>query len=108
MRTAARTNVGGTAVPDLLGGLPDDVPERYAWADPMMQVPLAVPVVCVHSRIDADVPFDQSETYVAAARASGARAELVEVEGDHMSHRDPASPAWAAVVDALERLLTST
>ena len=77
--TAARTNVGGTAVPDLLGGGPEQVAERYAWADPMGQVPLAVPVVCVHTRADESVPFSQSESYVAAARAAGGDAELREV-----------------------------
>lgn len=105
LATAATTNVGGTATPDLLGGLPDEVPQRYAWADPMSQVPLPVPVVCVHSRPDDSVPFSQSETYVAAARAGGADAELMEVEGDHMAHRDPGSSAWAAVLGALPRLL---
>jgi acetyl esterase/lipase len=103
LHTAAITGVGGTAVPDLLGGLPDAVPDRYARADPIGQVPLPIPVVCVHSRMDDSVPFAQSETYVAAARAAGARATLIEVDGDHMSHRDPASPAWTAVVDALTR-----
>ncbi len=103
LRTAARTGVGGTATPDLLGGLPDDIPDRYAVADPMQHLPLHAPVVCVHSRIDDSVPFSQSESYVAAARAAGAVADLVEVAGDHMSHRDPASPAWAAVLAALTR-----
>jgi len=108
LRTAATQHVGGAAVPDLLGGTPDEVPQRYAWADPLVQVPLAAPVLCVHTDTDDDVPFSQSETYVAAARAAGARADLVVVAGDHMSHRDPASPAWAAVLDALPRLLTYT
>ena len=106
LRTAANSSVGGTAVPDLLGGTPDDVPQRYTWADPIQQVPLSAPVVCVHSRPDDSVPFSQSEVYAAAARAAGADVELVEVEGDHMAHRDPDSKAWAAVVDALPRLMT--
>jgi len=104
LHTAATTNVGGTATIDLLGGTPQTVPQRYAWTDPIRQVPLTVPVVCVHSRGDDTVPFRQSETYVAAGRAAGADVELVEVEGDHMAHRDPSSPAWAVVVDALTRL----
>ena len=108
LRTAALTNVGGTAVSDLLGGMPDAVPERYAFSDPTALLPLRAPVVCVHSRPDDSVPFSQSVDYVAAARAAGADAELVEVTGDHMAHRDPGSAAWAAVVDALPRLLTST
>jgi acetyl esterase/lipase len=104
LRTAALTGVGGTATPDLLGGLPDEMPDRYAVADPMRHVPLPVPVVCVHGRIDDSVPFRQSETYVAAARAAGADVDLLEVAGDHMSHRDPTSPAWAAALTALTRM----
>jgi acetyl esterase/lipase len=104
LRTAARTGVGGTAALDLLGGRPDDVPDRYAVADPMRHLPLDAPVVCVHSRTDDSVPFSQSELYVAAARAAGGDADLVEVAGDHMSHRDPASPAWAAALAALTRM----
>jgi len=105
LHTAATTNVGGTAAPDLLGGMPDEVPERYLVADPIVQVPLSVPVVCVHSRPDDTVPIAQSEAYVAAARGAGADVELVEVEGDHMAHRDPTAMAWAAVIDALPRLM---
>ena len=59
LRTGAARSVGGTAIPDLLGGLPDEVPERYDSADPMAAVPLPVPVVCVHSRADKSVPISQ-------------------------------------------------
>jgi acetyl esterase/lipase len=105
LHTAAVTNVGGTAVRDLLGGSRDAVPERYAWADPIVQVPLSAPVVCVHGLADDSVPFSQSARYVASACAAGAAARLVQVEGDHMAHTDPASQAWAAVLDALGALL---
>ena len=71
LRTGAARGVGGTAIADLLGGGPDEVPERYDWADPIAQVPLAVPVVCVHGHDDDSVPIAQSETYVAAANAAG-------------------------------------
>jgi acetyl esterase/lipase len=105
LRTGAARNVGGTAIPDLLGGRPDEVPDHYDWADPIARVPLRVPVVCVHSRADESVPIAQSEAYVAAARAAGGAAELVEFDGDHMAHVDPTSTAWAAVVDALPQFL---
>jgi acetyl esterase/lipase len=101
LRTGAAQAVGGTAIPDLLGGGPAKVPERYDWADPIAAVPLEAPVVCIHSRADDSVPFAQSEAYVAAARRRGGAAELVEFEGDHMAHVDPGSTAWAAVVAAL-------
>jgi acetyl esterase/lipase len=104
LRGGAARGVGGTAIADLLGGGPDEVPERYDWADPIARVPLAVPVACVHGLDDDSVPLAQSEAYVAAAAAAGGEAELVLSEGDHMAHVDPASTAWAAVVAALPRL----
>jgi acetyl esterase/lipase len=103
LRTGAATGVGGSAIRDLLGGSPEEVPERYDWADPIASVPLPVPVVCIHSRADDSVPFAQSEAYVAAARRAGGVAELVEFEGDHMAHVDPTSEAWVAVVESFDR-----
>jgi acetyl esterase/lipase len=104
LATAARTRIGGRSVPKLLGGMPEEVPERYAIADPIARLPLSVPVVCVHSRADELVPFAQSQAYVTAA---GVSARLVEVDGDHFAHLKPNSSAWAAVVEALPGLLTS-
>ena len=103
LRTGAARGVGGRAIPDLLGGWPEEVPERYDWADPMAGVPLPVPVVCVHSRSDDSVPFAQSEAYVEAARRAGADAVLLEFDGDHMAHVDPRSTAWETVVGSLGR-----
>jgi pimeloyl-ACP methyl ester carboxylesterase len=105
LSTAARDGVGGTAVPDLLGGMPEDVPDRYAVADPLALLPAPAPVLCVHSRADEDVPFALSATYAAAARVAGGLVELREVPGDHMAAVDTASPAWQAVVDALPALI---
>lgn len=104
LHTGLREGVGGTAIPDLLGGGIDEFPTRYEWANPIAHVPLSVPVVCVHSREDDSVPFGQSESYVAAATRAGGMAELVEVTGGHMSHVETTSSAWAVVRDALARL----
>jgi acetyl esterase/lipase len=100
LATACRQHVGETAVSDLLGGTPDDVPDRYAAADPIVHAPLPVPVVCVHAPADTDVPIAQSRAYVAA---SGGAASLVEVAGDHYSVIDPASADWAVVREVLAR-----
>lgn len=104
LATAEAQGVGGTAESDFLGGTPASVPERYATADPIAQVPLPVPVLCVHSRADQAVPFAQSTAYVAAARAAGATANLTEVQGDHFALIDPRSAAWMTVVAALPGL----
>jgi dipeptidyl aminopeptidase/acylaminoacyl peptidase len=101
LRTGALTGVGGSAIVDLLGGSPAEVPERYEWTDPIARVPLDVPVVCVHGHDDDSVPFAQSEAYVLAANSAGATAELVECSGGHMAHIDPSSSAWAAVIERL-------
>jgi len=101
---AARERVGETAAPDLMGGGPDDRPEEYRLADPIAAVPVEAPVLCLHSRGDDTVPFSYSERYVAAARAAGGRAGLVELSGDHFTLVDPAAPDWAAVIAALPGL----
>lgn len=107
LAAAANTGVGGTAVPDLLGGPPTRVPRRYALADPIGRLPLSTPVLCVHSRRDPIVPIAQSNAYVAAATKSGATATLHETSGDHFTLIDPTSADWQIVLDALPGLLAA-
>jgi acetyl esterase/lipase len=102
----ARERVGGTAALDLMGGGPDELPERYRLADPIAAVPIPAPVVCLHSRGDANVPYSYSERYVAAATAAGGRATLVELPGDHFTLIDPVSADWTAAIAALPALLS--
>ena len=102
----AREHVGGTAAVDLMGGGPDERPEEYRLADPVAAVPLGVPVLCLHSRGDENVPYSYSERYVAAATAAGGRATLTETHGDHFTLIDPASADWAAAIAALPVLLS--
>jgi acetyl esterase/lipase len=97
----ARERVGGAAAPDLMGGMPSELPEQYRLADPMGAVPLSGPVLCVHARDDDNVPFAQSVDYVTAATRAGATATLHEVPGDHFTVIDPSAPAWQVTVDAL-------
>jgi acetyl esterase/lipase len=98
-----RRGVGSGAAADLLGGGPDEVPDRYALASPVARLPLGVPVVCVHGTADVNVPIRQSERFVAAA---GAEAELVTLpSADHFTVIDPATDAWRACRDAVEGLL---
>ena len=101
----ARERVGDTAALDLMGGTPDELPERYRLADPIAAVPVAATVLCMHSRADDEVPFSYSERYVAAAEKAGGRARLAETGGDHYTLIDPATPDWAAIIDALPALL---
>jgi hypothetical protein len=75
--TAAREKIGNGAAIDLMGGSPDECPERYAVADPLSQVPIPAVVRCVHARAGDRVPFAESVTYVDAATAAGQDAQLL-------------------------------
>jgi pimeloyl-ACP methyl ester carboxylesterase len=95
----------GGAVDRLLGGGPDEVPGRYASVDPIRLLPLPVPVVVVHGTLDDRVPVGIARDYVAATRAAGGRARLVELPAvEHFGVIDPRSPAWPAVLSALDEL----
>ncbi|WP_433274473.1 alpha/beta hydrolase family protein [Actinosynnema sp. CS-041913] len=85
---------------ELLGGLPDEVPERYADASPAALLPIDKPLVLVHGEDDEDVPVEQSVSF---AEASGA--ELVTLPGvGHLDLITPGTAAWAVCRDAAVRL----
>jgi acetyl esterase/lipase len=100
----ARQGLGGGAVQALLGGGPDEVPDRYAVADPVALLPSGVPTACLHGEADDIVPVRQSEVYVEAATAAGDDARLVRLPGGHFEHLSPASPAGRALVEELRAL----
>ena len=91
--------LGSGAVEAFVGSAPGPAYERV---DPSRQLPLDVPVWCVHGRDDDIVPLAQSVDYVERARAAGAPAELVEVDGDHFVVIDTGSDAWARIVGILD------
>jgi len=69
-------------VQPLLGGLPEECPDRAKDASPFFQVhPKAPPCLCMHGTADDVVPLNQSEILVAAIRRVGVEADLVKVEG---------------------------
>jgi len=102
LRLAWELRLSGGAVGDLLGGGPDEQPERYALASPAERVPLGVPVLLTHGGRDDIVPPEVSHAYARAAREAGDEVELVELAAeDHFGHIDPANPLWEAVLQWL-------
>ena len=94
----------GDPAAELLGGGPDEVPERYAATDPMRLLPLGKPILVVHGADDETVPLGRSHRWVEAARAAGDSVELVEPSpGGHRIHIDPRSEAWRVVAEWLAR-----
>jgi acetyl esterase/lipase len=105
LRTAHELDLDDGAVADLLGGGPEDVPDRYAEADPMARLPLRVPVGLVHGDRDRQVPVSFSQRYAENARAAGTAVRLDVLTGvDHFAVIDPQSSAWPAVMAAFTEI----
>lgn len=102
LTAAHRAGDGSGAVQAFMGAGPEH--PAYDLADPTRRLPLDVPLVALHARDDEDVPFSQSQEYVARAVAAGGDARLVEVAGGHFGLVDVGHQAWAAVVDQLDGL----
>jgi acetyl esterase/lipase len=97
-------SVIGEPAESLLGGSVEQVPDRYAAANPMQLVPLGIPTLLVHTAGDETVPVARSREYAEAARAAGDDVELVDdLPGGHRIHIDTRSEAWRVAADWVER-----
>ncbi|MDB5065865.1 MAG: alpha/beta hydrolase, partial [Chloroflexi bacterium] len=97
LAAAARLGLGGGAAVELLGGTPEEVPERYRRASPRQRLPLGVPQLLVHGELDDRVPVAMSRDHAETARAAGDAVQLVVVPGaGHAELIDPESRAWQA------------
>lgn len=95
------------AVSRLLGGAPEQVPERYAQASPVELLPLRVPQRLLHGEADAIVPVEQSRVLAARASERGDDARVQVLEGaDHFDPTRPDSDAWSAVESTVRSLLS--
>jgi len=84
----------------LIGGTPDQVPERWRQADPRQAGPIPVPGLLVHPDGDLTVSPARSREY---AQAVGG-VELVQPAGEvHRDPIDPSSASWHAAADWLDR-----
>ena len=97
--------LGRDAVVALLGGGPEQYPERYRSADPMRLLPLGCPVRLVHGADDDIVPCSLSAGVLDRSRAAGDDVSLAELPGTgHFEVIDPLSAAWPQVADAFAAL----
>jgi acetyl esterase/lipase len=107
LRRAWELKLSNTVVADLLGGSPQDLPERYRSASPIELVPLGVAQRVLHGDNDDIVPLEISRRYVAAAKKSGDDSKLIEVAGaGHFELVDPRSSAWPVVKEAVLELVS--
>lgn len=90
---ASRDHLGDGAVDILLGGRPDDVPDRYRAADPEGLAPdPSGRRILIHGDADIDVPLSQSQHYLEHLLEAGIDASLIERPGEgHYEILDPRS-----------------
>ena len=102
LKLAWELKLSNGVVGDLLGGSPDQVPDRYASYSPREFLPLAVPQRMVHGDGDDVVPYEMSETFAKASK----NAVLRPVRGaGHFDLIDPRSAAWPLVRDSFKAAL---
>lgn len=100
-----RLNLGRGAAQELLGGTPEQYPERYAAASPAALLPLGVPQVLVHGDQDVNVPIEVSRAYAQKAHEAGDSVTLIELPGEeHFVVIDPRSEAWKLTQAEINRL----
>jgi len=96
----------GDAVVKLLGGSPQEVPQRYQQTSPLELLPLGVSQWLIHGVLDEIVPVSQSRDYKVAAGSRGDDVKLTIVAGaGHFDLIAPESSAWPAVEEAVRSLL---
>lgn len=96
LESACREGLGEGAVEPFLAA---------GGESPMTHPPPPCPLVLVHGAADMTVPPDQSIRYRAHLEQSKGRVDLVTIAGeDHFHPLDPASSAWQAVVENVNRV----
>ena len=101
--TWGEARVCGHVIDELMGGSPDEVPDRYRWGDPTRYPGIPVPQLIMTGKHDAAWKTNGRRYYVAAV-ARGDSIQLVEApESGHFEVIDPGSSTWPLV---LERTLS--
>jgi acetyl esterase/lipase len=99
------TKVCDHVVDGLMGGSPEDVPERYRWADPVRFGSGNVPQLLLFGKYDDDWN-PAGQRYLEAARARGDHVStIVAGESGHFEMIDPDSTTWPVVLAAARDML---
>lgn len=98
--------VCGGVIPKLMGGTPQDVPDRYAQGSPRELLSFGVRQILIQGAKDPVVPTESVRDYCEAAKKSGDQVELVLLEeAGHFELVIPTTFAWQEVRKAIETLI---
>lgn len=104
-RTYASKICGGPVIDQLLGGTPQDVPDRYAQTSPVALLPFGTRQVLIVGENDPVMPARARDAYVAAALKAGDTAESIVIPAaGHFEVIAPTSSAWPVVRDKVLEL----
>lgn len=93
---------GDDRIVTVLGGTPDQMPERYTSVDPIQNIDPDIPVVAVHGTADTMVAPANSERYIAAVKDAGGIGGLTLAEGEtHVSLVSGDSPWYSRILDII-------
>lgn len=98
-----------TVVTGMLGGTPQEAPERYAQVSVLSLVPLGVPQLLIWDEHEEFVPLPLAQKYLNAATRAGDAARIIIVPG--VGHFDLASPftdAWPVLRSSIRAMLDGT
>jgi acetyl esterase/lipase len=95
----------GNAAELLMGGSPEEYPERYAYGSVANRIPESTPQIAVVGKYD-ETWRPVGVRYATAATEKGAPIEVIDApESGHFEMIDPDSSTWPLVLDAARRLL---
>lgn len=98
-------NACGTSVDELVGGLPETVPNRYKFGSPINLFPTGIKQVLVTGTKDFIVPISHVSPYITVARIAGEPIESVSVENaGHFEVITPGSIAWPFIEEAIKKM----
>lgn len=105
-REHGKTPCEGDVVAGLMGGGPEEVPERYRAGSPAELLPLGVRQVLIHGEQDETVPANFGETYAEKGRRAGDDVRVLVVpKSAHHEYNAPGTAPWPTVRASVFELL---
>jgi acetyl esterase/lipase len=93
---------------DLMGGRPQDLPDRYKAGNPGDLLPFQVPQLLIQGSADDQIPAGLPSRWAEMSRRLGDSATVnIIPSADHLDLVDPDSRAWGAVRDDVGKMVFS-
>ncbi len=92
----------------LMGGKPQDLPDRYKAGNPGDLLPFQVPQVLIQGTADDQIPSELPLRWAEMSRRQGGQVTIsILPSADHFDVVDPESRAWGTVREGVWKLISS-